>query len=255
MTAPDDLSDEGANVEEPFDFDAHGQRAVDEYVLERPTYEAYSEIVASILRDALERRGTQFHSVEPRAKALDNCRRNAMSPSDENPNAYKYQYPLDEITDLSGVRVITFFPRTIEDVGECIRDEFVVIEELDLGRSLLEEDRCGYQSVHYLIRLTEQRTPLPEYQRFDGLISEVQVRTVLQHAWAETEHHIQYKSAVAIPQQIRRRFMGLSSLLEVADREFQATQDEDTTLREQARASVQEGALSHVEITPDSLKT
>ena len=56
---------------------------------------------------------------------------------------------------------------------------------MDKGESLLEEERFGYQSVHYLVSLNKVRTSLPEYQRFTDAIVEVQVKTILQHAWAE----------------------------------------------------------------------
>lgn len=80
------------------------------------------------------------------------------------------------------------------------------------------------------------------------------MRTILQHAWAEIEHDIQYKSVETIPSLIRRRFMSLAGLLEIADREFQAIQNEDEQLRQEARISVVEGQLEKVEITPDALK-
>jgi putative GTP pyrophosphokinase len=95
---------------------------------------------------------------------------------------------------------------------------------------------------------------LPEYNRFDNLVAEIQVRTILQHAWAEIEHDIQYKSTDTIPSLIHRRFMSLAGLIEIADREFQAIQDEDERLRKQARKSVNLGNLENVEITPDALK-
>jgi hypothetical protein len=77
---------------------------------------------------------------------------------------------------------------------------------------------------------------------------------VLQHAWAEIEHDIQYRSVETIPSEIRRRFMALAGLLEIADREFQAVQFEDERLRLLARESVAAGHLERVEITGDALK-
>ena len=106
---------------------------------------------------------------------------------------------------------------------------------------MLREERFGYQSEHYLVRLSNKRTALPEYNPHLGLVAEVQVRTILQHAWAEIEHDIQYKSSITIPNTIRRRFMALAGVLEIADREFQAIQDEDKLLKQQARTSVEEG--------------
>ena len=66
---------------------------------------------------------------------------------------------------------------------------------------------------------------------------------------------MQYKSSITIPNTIRRRFMALAGLLEIADREFQAIQDEDKELKEKARNSVVEGLLDQVEITGDALRS
>ena len=162
---------------------------------------------------------------------------------------------MKEITDLAGVRVIAFFPGTLASIDEVIRSEFDVIERSDKGQALLEEERFGYQSIHYLVRLKQNRVELPEYQRFRNSTVEIQVRTILQHAWAEIEHDIQYKGASVIPIEIRRRFMALAGMLELADREFQAIQSADSELRVTARENVAKGQLREVEITPDSLKT
>jgi putative GTP pyrophosphokinase len=133
-------------------------------------------------------------------------------------------------------------------------EEFEVVERSDKGRELIEEERFGYQSVHYLVRIKSNRARLAEYERFGRAITEVQVRTILQHAWAEIEHDIQYKSTTAIPVEIRRRFMLVAGMLEIADREFQAIQDEDRRMADRASDEVRRGDLSGVEITPNALK-
>lgn len=237
-----------------FDFEAHRRDAVDRYARVRQNFQEFAFVVRNILRDAIERKKLKVHSVEARAKSLESFGEKAMTPSDADPNAPRYRDPLTDITDLAAVRAITFFPRTVGEIDACIREEFGVIEQVDHTQFLRDEERLGYQSVHYLIRLTGRRTGLPEYQRFSGLKAEIQVRTVLQHAWAEIEHDIQYKSAVTIPVEIRRRFMSLAGLLEIADREFQAIQDSDALMREDARASLQKGDFASVEITPDALR-
>lgn len=135
-----------------------------------------------------------------------------------------------------------------------IGEEFDIFEYSDKGAALIEEERFGYRSIHYLVTLKESRTELAEYKPFSRAIVEVQVRTILQHAWAEIEHDIQYKSASAIPTEIRRRFMSLAGLLELADREFQAIQDEDSAIKKQARKGVELGDLVVVELTPDAVK-
>lgn len=135
-----------------------------------------------------------------------------------------------------------------------IGQEFDVFERSDKGAALIEEGRFGYQSIHYLVTLKEPRTRLDEYARFERAIVELQVRTILQHAWAEIEHDIQYKSASAIPAVISRRFLTLAGLLELADREFQAIQDQDQEIKEQVRRCVEAGDLGAVELVPDAVR-
>jgi putative GTP pyrophosphokinase len=104
------------------------------------------------------------------------------------------------------------------------------------------------------VKVGTARARLAEYIRFSGTIVELQVRAILQHAWAEIEHDIQYKSSTAYPEEIRRRFMALAGMLEIADREFQAIQGADKQIIDASREKVARGELSGVEITPLSLK-
>ncbi|HEX9430768.1 MAG TPA: hypothetical protein VF944_10360 [Candidatus Bathyarchaeia archaeon] len=149
---------------------------------------------------------------------------------------------------------MTYFPSTLAAIDRMLSDEFRIVERSDKGAALIEEDRFGYQSLHYLVKFSARRSRLPEYETFSDAMAEIQVRTILQHAWAEIEHDIQYKSASVILAEIRRRFMALAGMLEIADREFQAIQDADKQLRAGARSRVEGGQLSQVEITPDALK-
>ena len=236
-----------------FDFAEHRRSAVEDYQRMRPLYESFAGVVRDVLREALAAAHVKAASLEARAKSLDSFGGKAGQPSATDPESPKYNDPLRQITDLAGVRVITFFLDNIGEVDRIINREFAIIERLDKTRLLVEEERLGYQSVHYLVELKANRTALPEYARFAGLRAEVQLRTVLQHAWAEIEHDIQYKSVETIPTHVRRRFMALAGLLEIADREFQAVQQEDERVRLVARASVAAGHLDEVEITGDAL--
>jgi ppGpp synthetase/RelA/SpoT-type nucleotidyltranferase len=236
-----------------FDFQAHRGKALDGYQRVRNLYVGFTEVVKQIIRVALGA-GLRISSVEGRVKELDSFADKAATPDEGNPERPKYPDPLVNITDLAGVRVITFFPGTVKIVEALIEREFTIRERIDKAARLWEEERLGYQSVHYLVELRPNRAILPEYAQYAGLVAEIQVRTVLQHAWAEIEHDVQYKSAESIPDAIKRRFVALAGLLEIADREFQAIQDEDERLRQEARASLQAGELSEVEITGDALK-
>jgi ppGpp synthetase/RelA/SpoT-type nucleotidyltranferase len=237
-----------------FDFNVHEQQAVTAYLQKHAFYDDLATVVRRIVEESLKRRRINVHSVQARAKDPASFGRKAAQPSDGDPTKPKYAKPLDEITDLAGVRVIAYFPSALDEIDSLMAEEFRVVERSDKGAELVEEERFGYKSIHYLVKLVTHRAALAEYAPYAESVIEVQVRTIMQHAWAEIEHDIQYKSAEVIPVEIRRRFMALAGLLEIADREFQAIQDADRQLTQEARSRVAGGQLDTVEITPDALK-
>lgn len=239
---------------EASDLASHAQAAISEYLRVLPFYSDLASMVARLIQECLKRRQIKVHSVQYRAKDPSSFGRKAAIPSELDPTKPKYGYPLKQITDLAGVRVITHFPGTLLEIDRLLTDEFDVLERSDKGLELVEDERFGYQSIHYLLRIKSDRAHLAEYERFAEATTEVQVRTILQHAWAEIEHDIQYKSTNTIPSEIRRRFMALAGMLEIADREFQAIQDADKELETHAKAMVEKGNLGGVEITPNALK-
>jgi ppGpp synthetase/RelA/SpoT-type nucleotidyltranferase len=206
------------------------QQVIEEYGKRRPLYQDFAEVIRFILQEELHAKSIRVHSIEVRAKSIESFRRKISQVGETGPGEPAPKDPLAEITDLAGVRVITFFPRTLVEVDRILHEQFEVIEIDDKSEMLKEGDKFGYHSVHYLAKLLPNRTELAEYGRFTDLVAEIQVRTILQHAWAEIEHDIQYKSVEAMPAAVRRRFVMLAGLLELADREFQAIHDEDQKL-------------------------
>jgi len=248
------LTEQYSESNEQFDFVRHEQVAISNYLREVSFYTELANSARRIADEALKRRGIVIQVIEARAKDPASFGKKAAKPSKNDPNFPMYPEPAQQITDKAAIRIITFFPRTVREIDEVLRSEFSIIEHFDKGESLIEDERFGYQSVHYLVTLSEARTALPEYQRFKSAKVEVQVRTILQHAWAEIEHDIQYKTSATIPRDIKRRFMSLAGLLELADREFQAIQDDDRDLTERAEDLISAGELKTVEITPGALK-
>lgn len=238
----------------PFDFRAHGEVATAKYKQERDFYADLTRTAQQLIKQCLKGRGIRVQSVDARTKDVESFKDKASAPSGVDPNVPKYRDPSLEITDLAGVRIISYFLKPIDDIEDMIGDEFDVFERSDKSEALIEEERFGYQSIHYLLTIKENRAVLTEYARFERALFELQVRTLVQHAWAEIEHDIQYKSAPAIPSEIRRRFMSLAGLLELADREFQAIQDTDVEINRRARENLELGDLDAVEISPDALR-
>lgn len=237
-----------------FDIDEHREAAIRRYRYIKGLYEEFAEVLRHILGEALIAASVKIHSIEARAKSIESFGKKASQPSFSDPGRPRFKDPLAQMTDIAGVRVITFFPKTLDEVDRTIRSEFKVIQKKDKRRQSAGPYRFGYQSIHYLVRLNPRRATLPEYRCFANLTAEVQVRTILQHAWAEMEHDIRYKPVAAIPATLRKRFDALAETIEQADREFQAIQDEDENLRRIAVMSMSAGNLKKAEILPDTLK-
>jgi hypothetical protein len=101
------------------------------------------------------------------------------------------------------------------------------MEDRDMGQVTASQGRFGYSSRHLLIALDAARESLPAYEQLHGRVASVQIRTVLQHAWAEFEHDIRYKGTVPDEhaREFDRRFTLAAGLLELADREFSEIRD------------------------------
>lgn len=236
------------------DLSSHGLAARREYSHVRPEYEELATKVASILREAIRRRSLHPHSITFRAKDLDSFEEKAAKPDPDEPTKPNYPNPLSDIQDMAGVRVTTYFLSDVDVVDAIINEEFEILQRTDKSEALIKEDRFGYQSVHFIVRLKAPRTQLTEYKGIASRVCEVQVRTILQHTWAEIEHDIRYKSKVDIPPDIRRRFLNLAGLLEIADREFETIQREDERLRQEAEEKIAADNPRGVPITGPNLK-
>ncbi|MDN3615738.1 GTP pyrophosphokinase [Vibrio gallaecicus] len=131
----------------------------------------------------------------------------------------KYADPFENIEDICGVRVICYYFSDIEKINSIIKEEFSILESEDKSE-LLGLKEFAYRSQHFIIKLNENWLSAPNYRRLDGLKAEVQVRTILMHAWAEIEHKLNYKSDAQVPELFQRKLFRLSAKLEEADEQF-----------------------------------
>jgi len=180
-------------------------------------YKLRSEFLSAIealLKTLLNRYGINVHSVDSRLKERASLERKLNG----DPERYD---SFSAVKDVCGLRVITYFIDQVELVSTLIHNEFDVDPKHSVDkRILMDPDRFGYISVHYVVKLLPDRLELTEYRHFSDCETEIQVRSILQHAWAEIEHDLGYKTKEAIPKKTRRRFSRLAGLLEIADDEF-----------------------------------
>jgi ppGpp synthetase/RelA/SpoT-type nucleotidyltranferase len=235
-----------------FDFETHRDTAIREYSAVRETYVRFCTAVESILQMALKH--VAVHQVSTRAKTVESFARKASKPGTDDPTIPKYARPLAQITDLAGGRIIVYVLRDLQTVENAVLQEFVKLEKIDKGAELVAKGLVGYRSIHYIVKLHENRTNLLEYRDYTDLRAELQIRTILQHAWAEMEHDIRFKSEARPDMPLFQRFTALAGLIEVGDREFDQIYELDAKrkqlVRELAQISEEPALSSDVKVEP-----
>ena len=193
--------------------DDHIRNLLAEFASVTSRYEALGIKLTSIISELLDAKEVQFHAITTRPKSLksleDKLKRKAYSK-------------LTDITDLCGVRCICYFQEDVSDVVDLLYDNFSVdrIHTVDKRISPMPEV-FGYRSCHVILSLNEARLSLPENRQFSDLKAEVQIRSILDHAWAEIQHDsLGYKSLKAVPVGAQRLLAKAAALLEVADSIF-----------------------------------
>ena len=195
------------------------RRAVQAYAAMHPELSAATDALVVQMTTLLDDAGVNYLSVTGRTKSVASF---AVKADRDVGGRPFYADPLEEITDQIGIRVITYLHREVSTVADLLRDQLNVLDDRDLGQETASEGRFGYASRHLIVEFEAGQPDRPASTVLRNRRAQVQVRTVLQHAWAEFEHAIRYKGT--IPDEhasdLDRRFTLAAGLLELADREF-----------------------------------
>lgn len=203
-------------VDEPTDDEALDRvwsdkpRIIRDFLSNRLQYEQLCNEVSYILRNLLDKNGIEYSAVTSRAKTLNSFL--------EKLDRKEYPHPLEEITDFAGVRLVYLYRSDCAAIEKLIEAEFEVREKADKVEEQAT-DRFGYSALHYLVHVGKKNSGA-RYDDLKGMVCEIQVRTVLQDAWAIIDHHLVYKQEAAVPRVIRRKLNSLSGLFETADDQF-----------------------------------
>ncbi len=198
-------------------------------------YEAFSERLGELLQNLLHIEGIDVAQLEVRAKSpqslAEKVARLNLEPGDA----------LREVSDLIGVRVIVYSTHDVPRVGTLLEREFRV----DDRRSAVADKPLDHLAPsHYVLSLTSARSHLPEWRDYRDLAAEVQVRTVLQQAWALLDRKLVYKSDTAVPSELHRSVSRMATLLEIADEQFASLDETASRLDATHRRSIATGDLS-----------
>lgn len=161
-------------------------------------------------------------------------------------------HSIQDVTDLLGFRIICYYSDDVDRICDGLKQIF----DLDIKKSvdkrkLLAATQFGYMAVHCICSLREQNGfPAP----LCACKFEIQVKTVLQHAWAEIEHDLGYKTEFGIPEELRRRFSMSAGLMELGDREFVTMRDASVTYQQHIQQMISRDETGDITINIVSLR-
>ena len=219
-------------------LDSHSEMLLRQFRELRPSLQQIADEACRLLQNALSEQGIYITAMEHRVKT-----EKSLAGKLELKGA-KYR-DINDITDLIGLRVITFYSDEVDKVAVIAKQIFDIDwqESVD-KRKLHQLDAFGYNSLHYICRL---KTGGPRF--------ELQMRTALQHVWSTIEHDTGYKGDVKIPSEYKRQFSRLAGMMELMDDEFSRLRTVLTDYRRQMLALVKSGKLDDVPLSQETFRS
>ncbi len=192
------------------------QRTHDEYVVHREEYRRVLREISTHVSATLRAAGIKPHKIEVRDKEPLSLFVKQGKPPKDSDRPTRYENPWEECSDLLGVRIIVQLASEKWPVADAFEssDEFTVLD-IDDKEASREVKALTYAGLHLDLLCKWAETPLSKKVR-----CEVQIRTLAEHTWAETEHEFIYKGPEEIPKKTQRQFARVLALVELLDQEL-----------------------------------
>jgi ppGpp synthetase/RelA/SpoT-type nucleotidyltranferase len=230
-------------------IDMHSEMILDEYREKLPIYEKMKVVILRLLRTCLDENRIIVSGLEARVKSEQSLLGKLEL------KGYKY-HTLEDITDVVGARIITYYCDEVDIISALAEKLFEIDWDNSVDkRKMLEIDRFGYLSLHYVCRIPEALYKDPEMPQFNQIRFELQMRSTLQHVWANMYHDIGYKSDVEIPIEYQRNMTRLAGMLELADEQFSRIRKEINGYRRMVQSMVANGNFDDVPLNGDTFRS
>ena len=226
-------------------LDVHGEELLTQYKEKLPLYKKLEQLAFNEINKMVKEQGIYVNAIEHRVKTEDSLKGKLEL------KGYKY-HTIDDITDLVGLRVITFYTDEVDKVAAMVKHLFIVdwSESVD-KRKLHETNTFGYNSLHYICQLPESFTHDPQ---ISSIRFELQMRTALQHVWSTIEHDIRYKGDIKLPLEHQRQFGRLAGMMELIDNDFSRLRNTASEYRRQIKSLVDSGKLNEVPLNYETFQ-
>jgi ppGpp synthetase/RelA/SpoT-type nucleotidyltranferase len=210
------------------------------YAARLPLFQKATTKIVEDLKHFLNGQNIHFLTVDGRVKSLESFV--------EKVERKKYSDPFIQNEDFCGIRIITYYPKDISKVEEIVDGEFDVQETIDKERDL-NVNEFGYRSEHKIVKLRPSWLSAPTYRGLGEIKLEIQIRTILMHAWAELEHQLVYKKKDQIPRDLERSLFRVCAKLEEADNQFQDLKEGIENYRDAIKLSLAAKGSVETEVT------
>ncbi len=226
----------------------HSKKLYNDFVNNINVYEKLKEVAYKAISDVIEENHLYITAIEARVKNP----KSLAGKLDLKGDKYK---SINDITDLVGLRVITFYTDEVDKIASLIEKTFIVDWENSVDkRQIQRSDKFGYLSLHYICSIPETLYHDPENPQLNRIRFEVQMRTALQHVWSTVNHDTGYKSDIEIPKEYMREMARLAGLIELADEQFNRIIRDITDYRRKVQELTENGDFSALELNGDSFK-
>ena len=231
-----------------YQLDIHGEMLMQQYHERINVYERLSHLADEALRNALDAQHVKVTAMEHRIKTESSL----AGKLELKGGKYK---TLDDVTDIVGLRVVTFYSADVDKVAAIVNEAFVVDRRNSVDKRKQHRlDSFGYNSLHYICRLPKTIVDDPEMPLLNELRFEIQMRTALQHVWSTLDHDTGYKGDVKIPHEYMRQFNRMAGMLELMDEEFSRLRNVLVDYRRQMLALEASGQLDNVDLNSETFR-
>lgn len=218
-----------------------------EYTQKKHIYLWLEGYVANILSEMMKKDKVMLMELTHRLKTPESLSQKIIKKD-------KYRM-LTDITDVVGFRLVAYFADDVDKIAALVANRFQMDWRNSVDKSAaLSPTAFGYSSLHYVCSLPEEGEYSDYPAEFRGIRFEIQIRTSLQHVWAEIEHDLGYKSEFGVPRNIRREFSRIAGLLEIADERFNAIRSSVDNYTIEIRNKIKNGLATDILVDQVSLK-
>lgn len=193
------------------------------YSKEFAVYKTYAETLAKVFGQATKKYAP-MSIVQSRPKGISSYAIKLVRKASKFAKDPSYHF-----TDLCGARIICQTEADMERMRAYVRANFTVDEDNSEDTFVrLKDSEFGYRSIHFVVKIAPDFHGIEDDKKaiIGDRKAEIQIRTILQHAWADILHDRMYKGSIKASDAHKRESATIAAMLEKTDMSLSELADE-----------------------------